>query len=156
MGRWLWEFSIPFRTSFACSPNRSSDYAIEAPLRAHFALIARCQTIDHQHDETAPGEFGCPITFAATNQAGGSIEQTVTAMQKTSAGYLPLPVGRNMQRSSQLSHSLSSRNRASRYRNCRKSSGESVSAPIFTNPGSGATARGHSVGTAISSSGPYC
>jgi hypothetical protein len=72
------------------------ELAIEAPLRTHFALIARSETVDHRHDEAAPGEFDFPVTFAATNQAGGSIEHTVTAMQKTSAEYLPLPVGRNM------------------------------------------------------------
>ena len=35
MGRRPWEFSIPFRTNFECSPNRSSDYAIRYFFRAH-------------------------------------------------------------------------------------------------------------------------
>jgi impB/mucB/samB family C-terminal domain len=41
MDRWPWDFSIPFRTSFECSPNRSSDYAIRYFPKAHLCCSCR-------------------------------------------------------------------------------------------------------------------
>jgi hypothetical protein len=46
------------------------ELAIEAPLRAHFAVIARSEAVDHQHDIPARGECCRPIAFAVASQAG--------------------------------------------------------------------------------------